>query len=116
MSTIIYLVKHADELKENGIQNTNDTAQLINEKYILSVKGEEQSKRLSKIPELQNIDVLWSSSYARAKATAKYITYRNNININIDSRLNERKLEEEQKMLQKDFEERFTKKEYEEKE
>lgn len=92
MSTIIYLVKHADELKENGIQNTNDTAQLINEKYILSVKGEEQSKRLSEIPELQNIDVLWSSSYARAKATAKYITYRNNININIDSRLNERKL------------------------
>ena len=92
MKTIIYLVKHADELKENGIQNTNDTAQLINEKYILSVKGEEQSKRLSESPELHNIDVLWSSSYARAKATAKYIAYRNNININIDSRLNERKL------------------------
>lgn len=92
MNTIIYLVKHADELKENGIQNTNDTAQLINEKYILSVKGEEQSKRLSENPELQNIDVIWSSSYARAKATAKYIAYRNNIDINIDSRLNERKL------------------------
>ena len=92
MNTIIYLVKHADELKENGIQNTNDTAQLINEKYILSVKGEEQSKRLSESPELKNIDVLWSSSYARAKATAKYIAYRNSIDINIDSRLNERKL------------------------
>ena len=92
MNTIIYLVKHADELKENGIKNTNDTAQLINEKYILSVKGEEQSKRLSESPELKNIDVLWSSSYARAKATAKYIAYRNNIDINIDSRLNERKL------------------------
>ena len=92
MNTIIYLVKHADELKENGIQNTNDTAQLINEKYILSVKGEEQSKKLSESPELQHIDVLWSSSYARAKATAKYIAYRNNIDINIDSRLNERKL------------------------
>ena len=92
MNTIIYLVKHADELKENGIQNTNDTAQLINEKYILSVKGEEQSKRLSESQELQNIDALWSSSYARAKATAKYIAYRNNIDINIDSRLNERKL------------------------
>ena len=92
MNTIIYLVKHADELKESGIQNTNDTAQLINEKYILSVKGEEQSKRLSESQELQNIDALWSSSYARAKATAKYIAYRNNIDINIDSRLNERKL------------------------
>ena len=92
MNTIIYLVKHADELKENGIQNTNDTEQLINEKYILSVKGEEQSKRLSESPELKNIDVLWSSSYTRAKATAKYIAYRNSIDINIDSRLNERKL------------------------
>lgn len=62
MNTIIYLVKHADELKENGIRNTKDTAQLINEKYILSVKGEEQSRKLSKNQELDNIDVLWSSS------------------------------------------------------
>ena len=92
MNTIIYLVKHADELKENGIRNTKDTAQLINEKYILSVKGEEQSRKLSKNQELDNIDVLWSSSYARAKATAKYIAYRNNIKINIDSSLDERKL------------------------
>ena len=92
MNTIIYLVKHADELKETGIKNTNDTTQLMNEKYILSVKGEEQSKKLSENPELDNIDVLWSSSYARAKATAKYIAYKNNIDINIDSNLNERKL------------------------
>lgn len=92
MITTIYLVKHADELKENGIKNTNDSTQLINEKYILSVKGEEQSKKLSENPELNNIDVLWSSSYVRAKATAKYIAYKNNIEINIDSRLNERRL------------------------
>ena len=92
MITTIYLVKHADELKENGITNTNDTTQLMNEKYILSVKGEEQSRKLSENPELENIDVLWCSSYARAKATAKYIAYRNNIEINIDSSLNERKL------------------------
>jgi broad specificity phosphatase PhoE len=85
MTTTIYLVKHADELKENGIKNINDTTQIMNEKYILSVKGDES-------PELNNIDVLWSSSYARAKATAKYIADRNNIEINIDSRLNERKL------------------------
>ena len=92
MITTIYLVKHADELKENGIKNTNDSTQLINEKYILSVKGEEQSKKLSENPELNNIDVLWSSSYVRAKPTAKYIAYKNNIEINIDSRLNERRL------------------------
>lgn len=92
MITTIYLVKHADELKEDGIKNINDTTQLMNEKYILSVKGEEQSRRLSENKELDNIDVLWSSSYARAKATAKYIAYKNNIKINIDSSLNERKL------------------------
>ena len=92
MNTIVYLVKHADELQENGIKNIDDTTQLMNEKYILSVKGEEQSRKLSKNSELANIDVLWSSSYARAKATAKYIAYKNNIEINIDSSLNERKL------------------------
>lgn len=67
MNTIIYLVKHADELKENGIKNTNDTTQIMNEKYILSVKGEEQSRKLSENPELDNIDVLWSSSFIRIK-------------------------------------------------
>lgn len=92
MNTIVYLVKHADELQENGIKNIDDTTQLMNEKYILSVKGEEQSRKLSENSELANIDVLWSSSYARAKATAKYIAYKNNIEINIDSSLNERKL------------------------
>ncbi len=92
MNTIVYLIKHADELKENGIKITNDTTQLMNEKYILSIKGEEQSRNLSENHELKNIDVLWSSSYARAKATAKYIAYRNNIEINIDSSLNERRL------------------------
>ena len=40
MNTIVYLVKHADELKENGIKNINETTQIENEKYILSVKGE----------------------------------------------------------------------------
>ena len=82
MNTIVYLVKHADELKENGIKNINETTQIENEKYILSVKGEEQSRKLSKNSELDNIDVLWSSSYSRAKATAKYIAYKNNIEIN----------------------------------
>ena len=92
MKTTIYLIKHAEDLKENGIRNTYESSQIINEKYILSVKGEEQAKKLSENLELKNIDILWSSSYARAKGTAKYIAYVNNIEINIDSNLNERKL------------------------
>ncbi len=92
MNTIIYLVKHAEELEEKGLRNGNETTQCINEKYILSIKGEEQSKKLSQNKELQNIDMLWSSNYARAKGTAKYIAYQNNLILNIDAQLNERKL------------------------
>ncbi len=90
--TVIYLIKHAEELEEKGIKNVNESSQLSNEKFILSVKGEKQAQELSENLELQNIDVLWSSSYSRAKGTAKYIASKNNLNINIDESLNERKL------------------------
>lgn len=92
MNTIVYLIKHAEELEENGIKNTNESSQIMNEKFILSVKDEEQAKQVSENIELQNIDILWCSNYSRAKCTAKYIAYKNNLDINIDSRLNERKL------------------------
>ena len=42
------------------------------------------------IPELKNIDVVWSSNYARAISTAKYVAHNNNLKINIDERLKER--------------------------
>lgn len=90
--TVIYLIRHAETVEENGIRNTNENSQMINEKEILSVYGEEQSKRLSEHDELKNIDTIWSSSYTRAKATAKYIATSNNLPINLDSNLNERKL------------------------
>ena len=90
--TALYLIRHSSQLRENGINNIEDDSQSINEKIILSVEGEEKAKKLSEIEELNNIDLLWSSSYVRAKATAKYIAYKNNVDINIDSRLNERKL------------------------
>ena len=65
---------------------------MINEKEILSVYREEQSKRLSENKELNNTDIIWSSSYIRAKATAKYIANSNNLPINLGSNLSERKL------------------------
>ena len=90
--TIIYLIRHAETINENGIRNTNEDSQLINEKEILSVEGEEQARKLSENSELNNLDVVWSSSYTRAKATAKYIALKNNLPINLDSDLSERKL------------------------
>lgn len=90
--TIIYLIRHAETLDENGVRNTNEDFQIINEKEILSVEGEEQAKELSKNAELKNLDIIWSSSYTRAKATAKYIANVNNLTINLDDSLSERKL------------------------
>lgn len=90
--TIVYLIRHAETVDENGIRNTNEDSQMINEKEILSVQGEEQSKKLSENVELNDIDIIWSSSYTRAKATAKYIAETNNLPINLDSNLSERKL------------------------
>jgi len=90
--TIVYLIRHAETVNENGIRNTNEDSQLINEKEILSVEGEEQAKKLSENEELKKLDVIWSSSYTRAKATAKYIANVNNLPFNLDNDLSERKL------------------------
>ena len=90
--TIIYLIRHAETMDEKGIRNTDETAQEINEKEILSFEGEQDSKKLSENNELKNIDIIWCSSYARAKQTAKYIANESNLQYNLDKRLCERKL------------------------
>ena len=91
-NTIVYLIRHAKTVDEVGIRNTNEDSQLINEKEILSVEGEEQARKLSELEELKNLDVVWSSSYTRAKATAKYIAHVNNLPCNLDNNLSERRL------------------------
>lgn len=90
--TIVYLVRHAETVNENGIRNTCEDSQIINEKEILSVEGEEQARVLSQNEELKKLDVIWSSSFSRAKATAKYIANVNNLEYNLDNDLSERKL------------------------
>lgn len=92
INTIIYLIRHAKTIDEDGIRNTNENFQQINEKEILSIEGEEQSYKLSQNIELQNLDMIWSSSYTRAKQTAKYIASKNKLQYNLDDRLCERKL------------------------
>ena len=91
-NTVVYLIRHGETIDENGIRNTNETIQEINEKEILSIEGEEESRKLSENTELENIDIIWCSSYTRAKQTAKYIATKNNVQYNIDMRLCERKL------------------------
>lgn len=85
--TIVYLIRHSKQLKIKGKKT-----QIENEKIVLSIKGEKIAEEISKLEEMQNIDKIWSSNYCRAISTAKYIAYENNIDINIDENLNERKL------------------------
>ena len=90
--TQVYLIRHSEQLKiENKIVK-NEESQISNEKIILSVEGEKKAQEISKLKELSNIDILWSSNYVRAIATAKYIAKQNHIEINIDENFNERKL------------------------
>ena len=90
--TIIYLIRHSEQLRINGSYESSESEQLKNEKIILSIEGEKKAVRLSEREELKNLDALYSSNYTRAISTAKYIAAQNNIEINIDERLGERKL------------------------
>ena len=88
MKTTIYLVRHSEVIKNNF--EADEAFQIINEKNILSVKGEEKAKKLSEIEELQHIDVVVSSNYVRAMSTAKYVAEANNVEMVIDNNLGER--------------------------
>jgi len=92
MKKVIYFIRHAEQYKEIEEYQSDDNEQIKNEKIVLSVKGEKQASELLKIKELKKIDAVYSSSYTRAMGTAKYICENNNVKLRIDSRLNERKL------------------------
>lgn len=88
--TYTYLIRHSEQLKITN--NIQEDSQIKNEKIILSINGEKKAEEMSKLSELKNIDVLWCSNYVRAISTAKYIAEENNIELNIDKNLGERKL------------------------
>lgn len=89
MKTIIYLCRHSDPI--DMYDNKNETMQLRNEKISLSVLGEEKARKLSLLPELNNIDNVIASNYVRAIATAKYIAFNNKKNIEVIPEFGERK-------------------------
>lgn len=90
--TNIFLIRHSETLKIKNKIYVDEEPQISNEKIILSIEGERKAQKLSELNELKGIDILWCSNYVRAIATAKYISNKNNIEINIDQNLNERKL------------------------
>ncbi|MBR1413984.1 MAG: histidine phosphatase family protein [Bacilli bacterium] len=92
--TEVYLIRHSVRLKTNKIDeyNTNQDNLLKNEKIILNVDGEKRAEILSNESELQNIDVVYCSNLVRTIATAKYLCEKQNLNINIDDRFDERRV------------------------
>lgn len=90
--TVIYLIRHSEQLKMKGNVLTKESEQIQNEKIVLSVNGEDKARVLSENEQLGQIDLLFSSNYVRAISTAKYVAAKNNIEINVDERLGERKL------------------------
>ena len=97
MEKEILLIRHSEQLKIEGTKKFDISDQVNNEKIILSVNGEKIAKGISELDEMQNVEMIWSSNYVRALATAKYIATANNIEINVDDRLNERKLRKSNK-------------------
>lgn len=89
MKTIIYLCRHSEPI--DMYDNKNETMQLRNENISLSVLGEEKARKLSLLPELNNIDNVIASNYVRAIATAKYIAFNNKKNIEVIPEFGERK-------------------------
>lgn len=89
MKTTIYLCRHSEPI--DMYDNKNETMQLRNEKISLSVLGEEKARKLSLLPELNNIDNVIASNYVRAIATAKYIAFNNKKDIEVIPEFGERK-------------------------
>lgn len=88
--TTIYLIRHSKTLKVNNTLN-NDNLQIQNEKYCLSIEGEQIAREKFNNEEFENIDVLYSSNYVRTIQTAKYLASKNNLEINVLGDLGERK-------------------------
>lgn len=92
MNTVVYISRHSQPFRNLlGEYKANECEQIRNEKNPLSVNGEKLAKEMSERLELKDIDALYSSHYVRAMSTAKYIAENNNIMLNVDERLGERK-------------------------
>lgn len=84
---IIYFMRHSEPLKPINI-NSDDSLQVQNEKWGLTINGEKLAEKKSQLNELNNFDIVISSNYVRAISTAKYFT---KDKIFIDDNFGERK-------------------------
>ena len=90
MKKIIYFMRHSEVYK--GINHNYNSDSLLenNMKSILSINGENMASQVSKLDEFSNLDLVVSSNYVRAMATAKYFV-KDGINFVVSDLFGERK-------------------------
>lgn len=88
--TTIYLIRHSKALK-NVVYDNDFSLQYQNEHLVLSSDGERKAFLFSQKEFLKGIDVVFSSHYVRALATAKYIAEKNGKNLLVMKEFGERK-------------------------
>ena len=87
----IYLI--VNNLVLNNIDYLND--ETMDDKRVkrpLSIQGESLAQKISEMSELENVTSIYSSGFASALGTAKYLSDKLNVTINIENKFNERKV------------------------
>ena len=89
--TTLYLISN-NLVVGNISYKSDESLELKREKRPLSIEGESFAKKLVSFEELESINIIYSSGYASAISTAKYIAEKLELDINVDNKLNERKI------------------------
>ena len=94
MSKVIYLVRHSVRFDYSNVLDykTDQSFMLKSEKIILSTKGERRAEALASLEELNNLDAVYTSNCVRTLSTAKYLLEKQNLDVTIDDRFDERRV------------------------
>lgn len=87
--TTIYLINNSLTINNLGFPEKESLEQK-REKRILSIEGEEESKKLVNAKYLENVQYIYASSYVMSIATAKYLAKHLELDIHIKSEIGER--------------------------
>ncbi len=90
MMKTIYFISNNLLKTRNVVFPKSMTFQEAREKTMLNVKGEQLAEKITHLKNLSSLDIVYSSLYVNAMDTSKYIANQNQLDIILDSRLNER--------------------------
>ena len=87
----IYLISNNSLLENINYENGTDLEQ-IRMIRPLSIEGITNSEKISQLKELENIQKIYSSFYSSALSTAKYLSHKLDIEINMNNKFNDCKV------------------------